>query len=158
MFTLPDLASMAGIIQLAVAPVFLLAGIGAMLGVMSGRLGRITDRARVLETRKPHIKDENKQQQLRTEQKSLWRRAKAINRAITLCTSSALFVCLVIMVLFVGEFTPLQFNLPVLVGLLFITAMALLTLGLCFFLREIYIATKTMRLSMNELIEEAIES
>ena len=37
------------IIQLAVAPVFLLSGIGAMLAVMTGRIGRIVDRTRVLE-------------------------------------------------------------------------------------------------------------
>jgi hypothetical protein len=36
-------------IQLAVAPVFLLSGIGAILAVMTNRLGRIIDRARVLE-------------------------------------------------------------------------------------------------------------
>jgi len=38
-------------IQLAVAPVFLLSGIGAILVVITNRLGRIIDRARVLEDR-----------------------------------------------------------------------------------------------------------
>ena len=36
-------------IQLAVAPVFPLSGIAALLGVMASRLARIIDRARVLE-------------------------------------------------------------------------------------------------------------
>ena len=37
-------------IQLAVAPVFLITGIGAMLGVLANRLGRIVDFARTLES------------------------------------------------------------------------------------------------------------
>ena len=37
------------VIQLAVAPVFLLTGIGAFIGVFAGRLGRIVDRRRSLE-------------------------------------------------------------------------------------------------------------
>jgi hypothetical protein len=41
----------AHLIQLSVAPVFLLTGVGTLLNVLSGRLGRIIDRARVLEQR-----------------------------------------------------------------------------------------------------------
>ena len=44
-------AGIAAVIQLAVAPVFLLAAIAGLLGVMSTRLGRIIDRARVIERR-----------------------------------------------------------------------------------------------------------
>ena len=36
------------IMQAAVSPVFLLAGVGALLNVLSGRLGRIIDRLRFL--------------------------------------------------------------------------------------------------------------
>jgi hypothetical protein len=42
----PGLAQLAQIIQLAVAPVFLLAGLGAFLNVCAGRLARIVDRMR----------------------------------------------------------------------------------------------------------------
>jgi hypothetical protein len=38
------------VIQLAVAPVFLLAGIGAFINAFAARLGRIFDRSRVLPT------------------------------------------------------------------------------------------------------------
>jgi len=43
--------TIAGVIQLSVAPVFLLAGIAGMLNVLSVRLGRVVDRARVVEPR-----------------------------------------------------------------------------------------------------------
>ena len=43
------LAEVAHVIQLAVAPVFLLTGIGALLGVLASRLARTVDRARELE-------------------------------------------------------------------------------------------------------------
>lgn len=38
-------AGIAHVIQLSIAPVFLLSGVSAMLGVLSNRLGRIIDRA-----------------------------------------------------------------------------------------------------------------
>ena len=44
-----SVSTVAQVIQLAVAPVFLLAGIGAFLNVCAGRLSRIVDRARNIE-------------------------------------------------------------------------------------------------------------
>jgi len=45
----PGITAVAHAIQLAVAPVFLLSGIGAMLAVLTSRLSRIIDRGRALE-------------------------------------------------------------------------------------------------------------
>ena len=47
----------AGIIQMAVAPAFLLTGIGAILSVMANRLSRIVDRFRILNEGSPNISD-----------------------------------------------------------------------------------------------------
>ena len=44
-----DITSIAHVIQLAVAPVFLLSGIAALLNVLNTRLSRIVDRARQLQ-------------------------------------------------------------------------------------------------------------
>ena len=44
----PELTILAQIIQLAIAPVFLLAGLGSFLNVCVGRLARIVDRTRQL--------------------------------------------------------------------------------------------------------------
>jgi len=45
------ITAVAHVIQLSVAPVFLLSGIGAMLAVMTNRLARVIDRARTLEAK-----------------------------------------------------------------------------------------------------------
>jgi Protein of unknown function (DUF2721) len=130
-------------IQLAVAPVFLLTGIGAIPAVMTNRLGRIIDRARVLEDRLDNASAEL-HPALRTDLTTLSRRAKLISRAITLCTATALLVCTVIAVLFLSAF--LRFDLSIPVVLLFIAAMLAFFLGLLWFLREIYVATVNLRI------------
>lgn len=146
------------VIQLAVAPVFLLTGIAGFLSVLSNRLGRITDRARILERRLQKSTGEHQQEQHKTQHKelrSLWKRVKMINSAIRLCTGSALLVSMVVVTLFVSEF--LHFNLSSMVALLFILAMILLVIGLVFFLREVTSATTTMRIGMEFAVDEKID-
>ena len=135
--------SVAHAIQLAVAPVFLLSGIGAILAVMTSRLGRIIDRARALEERLDSASAEL-QTTLRVDLTTLSRRAKLIGFAITLCTTTALLVCTVIAVLFLSAF--LRSYASITVALLFIAAMLAFFLGLLWFLREIYLATVNLRI------------
>ena len=130
-------------VQLAVAPVFLLTGIGAFLTVMTNRLGRVIDRARILEERLETASPESVAT-LRADLAVLSRRAKLNGRAITLCTATALLVCTVIAVLFLSAF--LQFDASIPVALLFVAAMLCFFLGLLWFLREIYLATKSVRI------------
>ena len=130
-------------VQLAVAPVFLLTGIGAILAVMTNRLGRVIDRARLLEERLEGAAPESVVT-LRADLAVLSRRAKLNGRAITLCTMTALLVCTMIAVLFLSAF--LQFDASIPVALLFIAAMLCFFLGLLWFLREIYLATKSLRI------------
>ena len=138
----PDIA-VAHVIQLAVAPVFLLSGIGAILAVMTNRLGRIIDRARVLEEKLDSAGREMLPT-MRTDLAILSRRAKLISRAITLCVATALFVCTVIAVMFLSA--SLRFDATISVTILFVAAMATFFLGLVWFLREIYLATVSLRI------------
>ena len=70
-----SIAAVAQVIQLAVAPVFLLAGIAGLLGVLTTRLGRAIDRSRVLESRLPLTPgDDPERQLLRSEMATLWSR------------------------------------------------------------------------------------
>lgn len=130
-------------IQLAVAPVFLLSGIGAILAVMTNRLSRIIDRARVLEERLVDAAPESFSA-FHSELATLSKRAKAIYRAITLCTTTALLICTEIAALFISAFLRHDASIPV--ALLFIAAMLTFFLGLLSFLREIYIATVNLRI------------
>jgi hypothetical protein len=125
-------------IQLAIAPVFLLSAIAGFLNVLTNRLGRVIDRSRALE-----VKIENPSSSvvaaLYTELATLSKRAKLIDYAITLCTTTSLLVCAVIVILFLGTF--LNFDINITVMVLFITAMLSLVMALLCLLREILIAT-----------------
>ena len=147
-----SIEAIAQVIQLAVAPVFLLAGIGGLLGVLSTRLGRIIDRARIIERRIPETQVEAQRQLLRGEATALWRRIDLINWAIRLCVSGALTVCLVIVTLFIGDFV--AFNLATAIAVLFVIAMALIISGLLFLLREVGVSTRYMRQGMEIALED----
>jgi Protein of unknown function (DUF2721) len=135
----------AHVIQLAIAPVFLLTGIGALLGVMTNRLARIVDRARTLETE--HVEaDEPHRKRLEAELHELGRRARLANRSITLLVLAALLVCTVIVGLFITAYYAWSPDLTRVVATLFAAAMLALIVGLLTFLREVYIATATLRI------------
>ncbi len=125
-----SILTVAHVIQLAVAPVFLLTGVGAILGVLINRLGRVIDRFRVLETHEGEA--------AALEMKILSRRARMIHWAIGLCTSCALLVCIVIAALFVGSITGVELSTRI--AALFIAAMLALVSALLCFLREITLA------------------
>jgi Protein of unknown function (DUF2721) len=148
-----SIEAIAQVIQLAVAPVFLLAGIGGLLGVLSTRLGRIIDRARIIERRIPQTQLEEQRQLLRGEATALWTRIDLINWAIRLCVSGALTVCLVIVTLFVGDFV--NFNLAAAIAVLFVIAMLLIISGLLFLLREVGVSTRHIRQGMEIALEDS---
>jgi hypothetical protein len=139
-----EISPIAHVIQLSVAPVFLLSGIGAILAVMTSRLGRIIDRARALEVQLDDAAPE-RVATLEADLETLTYRAKLIGPAITLCTATALLVCTVIAVLFLSAF--LRFDASVPVALLFVAAMLAFFLGLLWFLREIFVATSNLRIA-----------
>jgi hypothetical protein len=138
-----NVGAVAHVIQLSVAPVFLLTAIGTMLGVMTNRLGRVIDRARVLEARLETASGEGIPH-LHAYLATLSRRADLIGHSITLCTCTAVLVCTVIALLFMGDY--LRYDMSVPVALLFILAMLLLVAGLINFLREIFIAKSSLRI------------
>ena len=138
-----DIEVIAHVVQLAVAPVFLLTGVAALLGVMTSRLARVIDRARLLEGRWRQL-DEKEQAAARAELCILERRGRLASWAINFCTCAALLVCAVVATLFIDAF--LRTNLKWLVGALFIISMVMLMGGLVSFLREVYLATHTLRI------------
>ena len=129
------------LIQSAVAPVFLLSGVGVTLGVLTGRLARIIDRARYLEEQvgKPGVHTESIHDSLRM----LARRAKYTNAAIALCAASALFVSMVVMALFASAFLAMDLSLTI--AVLFVAAMICLTGAFGSFLVECRLATQILR-------------
>ena len=138
-----DVSVIAHVIQLAVAPVFLLTGVGALLSVMTNRLGRVIDRARHMERTWAAL-DAAARELASDEFGVLAKRARYASWAINFCAFAALLVCSVVATLFIDAF--LGTNLKWLVGALFVVAMLSLICGLTAFLREVYLATRTVRI------------
>jgi hypothetical protein len=133
--TLPDIQSVSDAIHDAVAPVFLITGIGSILSVLVNRLGRAVDRARVINDMPLKVK-----KAYLDELDIIIKRTTWIRRSIGLITLSALSVCISIGSLFVE--VNMGLNLPNIVTIMFITAMTALILGLLCFLREITLASQ----------------
>ena len=129
-------------IQLAVAPVFLLSGVGVTLTVLTNRLARIIDRARSLQGSLPAA-PEPAAARIHAELGVLSRRARLINRAITLSTTCALLICVVIVALFAG--VALGRDLSWLIVVLFIAGLCAFIGALVAFLLEIRAATGSLR-------------
>ena len=130
-----DIHSVSEAIRDAVAPVFLLTGIGSILGVLIGRLGRSIDRARFL-----NDMPSEKRAKVSDELAIIVRRTKWLRRAIGLATLAALCVCVSIVALFISVET--GFKMPHIVLLAFISSMFSVILALLCFLREIVLASR----------------
>jgi hypothetical protein len=134
----PELAET---IQLAIAPVFLLTAIGAFLSVMTTRLGRAIDRARVLEAALPRHEGTERDETV-AQLAILDRRIALANRAVSLSVLAALSACLLIGSLFVASVAMVPQRL---VPALFVATLSLLIAALGHFLVEVRIATRTIR-------------
>lgn len=135
----------AHVIQLALAPVFLLSGVGIFLTVLTNRLARIVDRARKVEAIASTAAAVNLPQH-KEDLRILARRAQLINRAVTLSTISALLVALVVATLFLSAV--LEVPLSGAIATMFILAMLSLIVGLVMFLREVFLAIKALRIGL----------
>lgn len=136
----------AHLIQVALTPIFLISAIGVTLNVLTSRLARIVDRARTMEDlllRPDFIQDSR---DLSGQLKILARRSRWINAAITLITLSALFIALVVVLLFVNAF--LRWELAAFIAAMFIMSMVTLAAAFLAFLIEVRIATTTLRIGI----------
>ena len=133
-------------IQLAVAPVFLIAGVAGLLNVMTSRLARVVDRGRTLEAEIAGDPDGEPRTRHIAELAMLDKRMVRINRAIILSTLAILLVCLVVVAIFTGAL--IHADLSRLIAGLFIATMLALVSGLLSFLGEIAISAKTLRIAL----------
>lgn len=130
-------------IQLAVAPVFLLAGVGAFLNVCASRLARIVDRARGLEPRVLASRGDEHDRLIR-EIRILDRRMALVSRAIFLSVLSAVLTCLVVVLLFAAGLTGAHVGTAI--ALLFIGSMISLAFGFAIFLVETRMGARSVRI------------
>ena len=128
-------------IQLAVAPVFMLTAVAALLGALATRLARIIDRARTLEDKLEEdvIKHED---EIHRELKRLRQRGRAVNTAIILLTLSAMSIGATVMALFLVETAPLRSS--ALVPWTFLGGVVFFVLALLCFLVETLRAAQSL--------------
>ncbi len=141
-----NIDTIAHVIDISVAPVFLLAGISGLLMVLTNRLGRTIDRSRSLQAASTGPIKDLQRTAIDSEMQNLLRRSRFINLAINFATVSALLVCFVIITLFLGSL--MSTNVALVVASLFITCMIFLALAFSCFLIEVFIATRSMRVSL----------
>lgn len=146
---LPGVATVAQTIQLALSPIFMLAGIGAVLNVLAGRLSRVVDRTRALERLHPSSTGPERERHV-GELRLLDRRIAIINRALFLAVTSAVLTCLVVVLLFVGTLTNL--HMGSVVAVTFILAMLMLIASLASFMVEVRLSLRAIHVR-EELLE-----
>jgi hypothetical protein len=137
MITTPaDIEQVSFAIRDAVAPVFLLTGIGSLLSVLVNRLGRAVDRARTLNALTP----EQRHQRFEEEFALIVRRTALMRWTAGLLTFAGLCVSISIMTIFIGMATRIDLKMVVLIS--FIISMCSLICGLLCFLREVILASQ----------------
>ena len=139
MFFATDLETVTNGIKLAVAPVFLLTGVGSILSVLTTRMGRVIDRAHRIDG---WIEDGKNPAYYAKELTSLNRRLGIIHHAITLCSLSAFLVCSVVFTIFVGSYAEVRIGGAV--AFLFAAAMTMLIGALGLFMSEVQIARRSI--------------
>lgn len=132
------------VIQLSIAPVFLLTGVATKLGVLMNRLARIIDRTRVL--RESLAKGPNKEHH--EELDVLYTRWQLINFAMTASTGCGFLICVIIGCLFVDDITGIPLDKGI--AAMFVLAMIALIMSFYFLLREVFVSFHYMRMHFHD--------
>ena len=151
----PDLSvnTVAEIVRLALAPVFLLSGVGAFLNVLASRLSRIVDRSRHVE---PLLLGSRGAEHERWigEIRVLDRRMSLINWATGLSVTSAVLTCLVVVLLFAANLV--RTHLGTEIAWLFMASMMTIGAGFGIFLLETMVAARAVRVR-SELLQHTVD-
>lgn len=140
-----SLSSLLPLIQLAITPVILISGMGALMITLTNRMARIVDRARVVAEAIPAA-NPSERAHLEDQLDIMWSRALMIRRAVTCNGLSMLVSCLMVIAIFGAA----KFELPLgtLVLGLFAASVLLLTASLVDFLRDIFVSLHALKLQV----------
>ena len=138
--------SLLPVIQLAITPVILISGMGALMLTITGRMGRIVDRTRILAGQVRVATGEDRRH-LDDQLEIMWRRARLIRRAVTFLGLSMLVACLLVVTIFGGALLGRDFGVVLLA--LFAASVLLLIAALVAFLQDIYVSLHALRLEVD---------
>jgi hypothetical protein len=136
-----NFGDIAHVIQLAIAPVFLLTAVGTLINTLVHRLGRSVDRRRTLVAEMPALQGVMAAS-AEAELTFVRRRVRLVYTAILLAVTAALLICVLIAIAFVDALINADF--AQLVAVLFVLAMLALIGSLGLFLREVYLGVNTV--------------
>ena len=148
-----SVTTVAEIVRLAVAPVFLLSGIGAFLNVCASRLSRIIDRSRAVEPRLLESRGTEHDRWI-GELRVLDKRMSLVSWAIFLSVLSSVLTCLLVALLFAASLTGTEFGTTI--ALLFIASMLVIGFGFAIFLFETLLASRAVRVR-SELLQHQVD-
>jgi hypothetical protein len=135
------------VIQAAIAPVVLISGVGLLLLTLSGRLGRIVDRTRIVAAER-NLVDPAHRGALELQLQILGHRARLIRLALALSASSVAVSGLLITLLFLGLL--LEWNVTAACAVLFVSALLCLVFAMFVFVRELFHSLEALDLSIQE--------
>lgn len=134
------------IIQLAITPVILISGVGALMLTLTNRMARIVDRTRVLAVQVQAAAGDDRRH-LENQLTIMWRRAKLIRMAVTFAGLSMLVACVLVIAIFAAAL--LETDLTGSLKVLFTASILLLIAALGAFLRDIYVSLHALKLEVD---------
>ena len=146
---MPTVAELVPLLQTAIGPVILISGVGLLLLTMTNRLGRVIDRARLLDAQCQTLNDAEREQKM-AQLEILWHRARIIRISIALAASSSLFAAILVAVLFVTAW--FQIEIAWLIGVLFIICMLLLIVSLLAFIHDVNQSLSALKLELSHTV------
>ncbi len=141
-------SSLLSVIQLAITPVILISGMGALMITLTNRMGRIVDRTRSL-AGQVGLAGEADRRHFENQLEIMWQRAQLIRQAVTCNGLSMLVACLLVVAIFGGAM--LERNLGPLLLVLFAGSIFLLIASLIAFLRDIHVSLHALRLEVERV-------
>ena len=145
--------TVADVVRIAIAPVFLLSGIAAFVNVCTARLSRIVDRSRHIEPKLLASRGHEHDRWL-GELHVLDRRMRLVSWAISLSVLSAVLICAVVVLLFGATITRL--HVATAIALLFIGSMVAIGVGFAVFLVETRVGSRAVRIR-SELLQHKVD-
>lgn len=133
------------VIQLAITPVILISGVGALMITLTNRMGRIVDRTRSL-AEKVRMAGQEERAHFDNQLVILWRRAKLIRISVTFAGLSMLLSCLLVMAIFADASLARDFGAPLVV--VFLGSVVCLAAALIAFLRDVWMSLWALRLEV----------
>jgi hypothetical protein len=133
------------VIQLAITPVILLSGVGALMLTLTNRMGRIVDRTRIL-AGQIHAAPVGERGHIDNQIGIMWRRAKLMRIAVTFAGFSMLLSCVLVMAIFVDATVETDFGFELVV--IFVASIMCLIASLVAFLRDIFMSLWALRVEV----------